>query len=260
MAAPLVALIAFAALALLFTAVWRWQLHSLNAGIIDPVWAASLGGVALLYAAAGTGDPLRRIVVGIGGACWGARLGIHLWQRNAGKPEDKRYLQLREAWGADAPRRMFGFFIAQAVASSILAIAFAVPAYTRGPPPIVCGVVAVAVWFVAAIGEALADRQLAAFTAQPTNRGRVCRAGLWRYSRHPNYFFECVHWLAYVPLAAGSAWIGLSVVPPLLMVWLLLKVSGIPILEAHLAESRPEYADYVRTTSALVPWPPRRTR
>ncbi|MGH8777635.1 DUF1295 domain-containing protein [Paraburkholderia sp.] len=260
MSVLLAASIALAALALVFFAVWRWQLRSLNAGMIDPVWAASLGGVALLYALAGTGDPSRRIAVGIGGACWGARLGFHLWRRNAGKPEDARYRRLREEWGTEAPRRMLGFFLVQAVASSVLAISFAVPAYTRGRLPAVLIAVAVAIWIVAAAGEALADRQLAAFVAQPANRGKVCRAGLWRYSRHPNYFFECLHWLAYVPLAAGSAWIALGIVPPLLMIWLLLRVSGIPMLETHLAQSRPEYPDYVRTTSALIPWPPRKTR
>lgn len=256
----LVASIAFAGLAVLFVIVWRWQLRSLNAGMIDPVWAASLGGVALLYALAGTGDPLRRIAVGIGGACWGARLGFHLWRRNAGKPEDARYRRLREEWGVAAPRRILGFFLAQAVASSVLAVSFAVPAYTRGRLSMGLVALGAAIWIIATVGEAMADRQLAAFVAQPANRGKVCREGLWRYSRHPNYFFECLHWFAYVPIAAGSAWIALSVVPPLLMGWLLLRVSGIPMLEAHLATSRPGYADYVRTTSALIPWPPRNAR
>lgn len=256
----LVASIAFAVLVLLFVLVWRWQLRSLNAGMIDPVWAASLGCVALLYALAGTGDPLRRMAVGIGGACWGARLGFHLWRRNAGKPEDARYRRLREKWGAAAPRRMLGFFLAQAVASSVLAVSFAVPAYTRDRLPMGLVVLGAAIWIVATVGEAMADRQLAVFVAQPANRGKVCREGLWRYSRHPNYFFECLHWFAYVPIAAGSAWMALSVVPPLLMAWLLLSVSGIPMLEAHLAASRPGYADYVRTTSALIPWPPRKAR
>jgi steroid 5-alpha reductase family enzyme len=85
----------------------------------------------------------------------------------------------------------------------------------------------------------------------------VCRSGLWRYSRHPNYFFECVHWLAYIALSIGTPWVWFTLLPPVLMAFLLLKLSGIPLLEASMAKRRPGYADYMRTTSALIPWPPR---
>jgi cyclopropane-fatty-acyl-phospholipid synthase len=114
------------------------------------------------------------------------------------------------------------------------------------------------VWLIAVAGEALADRQLKRFAADPAHRGKVCRVGLWRYSRHPNYFFECVHWLAYAVLSIGMPWAWLTLAPPLLMAWLLLKVSGIPILEARLADTRDGYRDYMRTTSVLIPWPPKR--
>jgi len=106
-------------------------------------------------------------------------------------------------------------------------------------------------------GEGLADEQLRRFKADPTQRGRVCDVGLWRYSRHPNYFFECVHWLAYLPLAWGSPLWAWGLIAPAVMVLLLLKISGVPLLEAEMAVRKPGYADYMKRTSMLIPWPPR---
>ncbi len=241
-----------------FIAVWLRQMKTLNAGVIDPVWAASLGATAVLAAALGTGAPVNRVFVGIAGGLWGARLAIHLWQRQHGKPEDARYRQLRIAWGANASRRMLGFFLLQAAVCALLSVAFLVPAYQPAPAGGIRLACAAAVWLVALAGERAADRQLHRFAAASGGSRAVCRAGLWRYSRHPNYFFECLHWAAYPVLALDLHWGALTLAPPLLMVWLLLKVSGIPVLEAHLAATRPAYRDYMRTTSALIPWPPRR--
>ena len=118
-------------------------------------------------------------------------------------------------------------------------------------------VLAVVVWIVSVVGEGIADRQLKRFTQDPANHTAVCRVGLWRYSRHPNYFFECVHWLAYIALSIGTPWGWFTLLPPVLMAFLLLKLSGIPLLEESMAKRRAGYADYMRTTSALIPWPPR---
>jgi steroid 5-alpha reductase family enzyme len=255
------AAVAFAALVVVFTAVWAWQLQSRNAGMIDPVWAFSLGGVAVLYAAVANGDPHTRLIVGIGAMAWGARLGAHLWRRNAGQAEDPRYRKLRVEWGAHANRRMLLFFLLQVVISMLLSVAFLLPVYRQTPPAAGWVALATLLWAASIAGEALADRQLRAFRADPANEGHVCRAGLWRYSRHPNYFFECVHWLAYIPLAIGPGgagpWAIAMLLPPVLMAWLLLRVSGVPMVEAESAKKRPGYADYMRTTSALIPWPPR---
>jgi steroid 5-alpha reductase family enzyme len=255
------AAIAFAALAVVFTAIWAWQLRSRNAGMIDPVWAFSLGGVAVLYAALADGDPHTRLIVGIGALVWGTRLGAHLWKRNAGHAEDARYRKLRDKWGAAANRNMLLFFLLQAVISMLLSLAFLVPAYRPGPPAAGWVALATLIWAASIAGEALADRQLRDFKADPANAGKVCRAGLWRYSRHPNYFFECVHWVAYVPLAVGPGGAGAfawaMLLPPVLMAWLLMRVSGVPMVEAESARKRTGYADYMRTTSALIPWPPR---
>ena len=257
---PVAALgLAWIALALVFTVVWAWQLKTENAGMVDPVWAYSLGGVALLYAVLGTGAPSSRALSGIGGLFWGARLGMHLWQRNHGKPEDARYRRFRNEWGPAANRKMFAFFQLQGGISMLLSIAFLVPSYRNSAPAAGWIAAAVCIWIVSVTGEGWADRQLRQFQADPANRGTVCRAGLWRYSRHPNYFFECVHWFAYLALSIGAPLAWLTLAPPLLMAWLLLKVSGLPLVEAQSARTRPGYADYRRTTSALIPWPPRRT-
>jgi steroid 5-alpha reductase family enzyme len=251
-------IVAFACLVLAFSAVWVWQLRSNNAGMIDPLWAATLGALALLVAALGTGAGVNRALIAAGGGLWGARLAWHLWRRNYGKPEDPRYRKLRDEWGAGAARKMFWFFQMQAVVSMLLAVAFFVPAYQTAKAGLAAIVAATAVWVIAVAGEAIADQQLRRFTADPAHRGEVCRAGLWRYSRHPNYFFECVHWVAYAVLSIGMPWGWLTLVPPLLMAWLLLKLSGVPMLEARLAQTRAGYREYMETTSALIPWPPRR--
>ncbi|MCC8391099.1 DUF1295 domain-containing protein [Paraburkholderia sp. MMS20-SJTR3] len=250
--------VAAAGLVLMFGAVWLWQLRTANAGMIDPVWAAGLGAIAVFAGVAGNGAGLNRSLVAMGGGVWGMRLALHLWCRNAAGPEDARYQRFRDEWGVAAPRNFFWFFQLQAVVALLLAIAFFVPAWSAQSASAASAAGAVLVWVIAVAGEALADRQLARFVARPSNHGQVCREGMWRYSRHPNYFFECVHWFAYTVLSIRLPFGWLTLAPPLLMAWLLMKVSGIPLLEAHLARTRAGYDDYLRSTSALVPWPPRR--
>jgi steroid 5-alpha reductase family enzyme len=251
------AVIALIGLVVIFSAVWAWQLKTENAGMVDPVWAYSLGLVAVLYAVLGNGDPVSRALTALGGLIWGVRLGTHLWKRNFGKPEDARYRRFRDEWGPRAASKMFWFFQLQVVISMLLSIAFLVPSYRSGPPPIGWIVLAVVLWIASVAGESMADRQLKRFTQDPANHDAVCRVGLWRYSRHPNYFFECAHWLAYIALSIGTPWAWFTVLPPVLMAFLLLKLSGIPLLEESMAKRRAGYAEYMRTTSALIPWPPR---
>ena len=240
------------------TGAWVLQLRTRNAGLVDPIWALTLGLLAVIYAALGTAPPATRLALGVMGGIWGARLGAHLWLRNAGKPEDFRYAQFRARWGAAADRNMFWFFQFQNVFTLLLsASAFLTVAFRAGEPPAWAYALAGATWLAAVAGEGLADRQMEAFRANPMNKGRVCRDGLWNYSRHPNYFFECVHWLAYVPLAFGAAWGWAALAAPVVMAALLMKLSGVPILEEDMAKRKPGYAEYIRTTSALIPWPPR---
>ena len=240
------------------TLAWWLQLRTRNAGLVDVIWAFTLGGLALVYAALGDAPLVVRVALGLMGGAWGVRLGLHLWFRNWGKPEDWRYARFRQQWGARADFNMFWFFQFQNIFTLLLsASAFLPLAYREGVPPLACLIIAVAIWIVSVVGEGIADRQMERFRADPANKGQVCRDGLWRWSRHPNYFFECLHWVAYVPLAWGMELWWLTLGAPLVMALLLMKMSGVPLLEAEMMQRKPGYADYVRRTSALVPWPPR---
>ncbi|MDP3857865.1 MAG: DUF1295 domain-containing protein [Stagnimonas sp.] len=241
------------------TFAWLLQLRTRNAGLVDAIWALTLGGLAVLYALLGSAPAGTRALLALMGGLWGLRLGWHLWRRNWGKPEDWRYARFRADWGKDADWKMFAFFQFQNLFTLMLsASAFIAVAYRPDLPASWAVALALGIWLVSVLGEGLADRQMEAFRANPANKGRVCRDGLWRYSRHPNYFFECLHWLAYWPLAWGApyAWAGLFA--PLVMAWLLLKLSGVPLLEAEMTLRKPGYADYVRRTSALIPWFPKK--
>lgn len=259
-ASALPVLIAALLMVIAFSITWLVQLRTKNAGIVDAVWPWSLGATGAIYAIVGFGDPMARGVMGILALLWGLRLGCYLWQRNHGSPEDGRYARFRESWGDRAAWNMYWFFQFQVLMALLLSVGFWVIAVRESPAATWALILAVAIWLVSVIGEHIADTQLNDFRSNPANKGQVCRNGLWRYSRHPNYFFECLHWLAYLPLAFGAPWWGLSLLPPLIMAWLLTRMSGLPLTEAQAAASRPGYADYIANTSALIPWPPKRAQ
>ncbi len=240
-----------------FITVWVLQLRTRTSNMVDVAWTWTLGTSALLFAFCGTAPVAVRVVLAALAGVWAFRLGTYIFLRNHGKPEDARYAQFRTRWGDKADRNLFWFYQFQTIFSALLLLPFAVIAWRDDMPPRWAVVAAIAVWLVAVVGESIADAQLARFKRDPKNKGHVCRDGLWRYSRHPNYFFECVHWFAYVLLAVGSAWWWVGLVGPVVMGFLLMRLSGIPITEAHLAATRPDYAQYIRTTSPLIPWPPK---
>jgi len=241
----------------IMTLGWRWQRRHRNAGIVDVLWAAGLGVAAVLMAATGAGAFLPRMLLAVLGGIWSWRLAVHLWHRVSGEAEDGRYRQLRAHWQGSQPK-FFLFFQAQA----LLVLLFALPFMAVAANPIAgmspWTVVGVLTWLASVALESLADRQLAAFRADPAQRGKTCRSGLWRYSRHPNYFFEWLHWFSYVALAAGSpigwlAWSG-----PLVMYVFLRWISGVPYTEAQALRTRgDDYRDYQRSTPMLFPWFPR---
>jgi steroid 5-alpha reductase family enzyme len=239
------------------SAGWLWQRRHRNAGIVDVLWSTGLGVGALLAAATGAGAGAPRLALAVLGGVWAARLALHIWRRVRGDPEDGRYRFLRTHWH-DHQGKFYAFFQFQAA----LVLLFALPFVAVAANPLAGGtpwlVLGVAIWVLAVAGEALADRQLARFRADPANRGRTCQSGMWRYSRHPNYFFEWLHWFAYVALAQGSplAWLAWS--GPMLMYVFLRWISGIPFTEAQALRSRgDEYRDYQRRTSMLIPWFPK---
>jgi steroid 5-alpha reductase family enzyme len=249
-------LILAAIMLLLMSAGWLWQKRHRNAGIVDVLWATGLGIAALLMAVTGGGALAPRLALALSGGAWALRLALHIWHRVRGEDQDEdgRYSHLRAHWH-DHQGKFFAFFQFQAV----LVLLFALPfiAVARNPvegisPMLLLGI---AVWLAAVTGESVADAQLARFRADPANHGRTCRSGLWRYSRHPNYFFEWIHWFAYVALAHGSpiAWLAWS--GPIVMYIFLRWISGIPYTEAQALRKRgDDYRDYQRTTPILIPW------
>lgn len=235
---------------------WRWQRWHRNAGIVDVLWSAGLGGAAIVIACLAHGASIPRLLLAFLGGLWGARLALHLWRRVRGEVEDGRYQALRERWQGDQPK-FFAFFQFQAA----LIVLFALPFVAVAANPKTYGVALIAgvvVWAIAVAGEAIADAQLARFRTEPGHRGQTCRTGLWRYSRHPNYFFEWLHWFAYVLLAIGSPLWWLAWTGPIVMFLFLRFVSGIPFTEQQALRTRgDDYRAYQRETSMLFPWFPK---
>lgn len=252
-------LLAWLLVAAMMTAGWRWQQRRHNAGIVDVLWATGLAASAVLLAALGRGAVAPRLCLALLGGLWGARLAWHLWRRVRVEGEDGRYRQLRAQWG-DGPLRWFAFFQAQAALVALFALPFlAVAGNPRTQP--VWLLAGVLVWLLGVGGEGLADAQLARFRANPAHRGKTCRTGLWRYSRHPNYFFEWLHWFAYVALAYGAPRAWLAWLGPLVMFVFLRWLSGIPWTEAQALRTRgDDYRAYQQSTPMLFPWFPKPER
>lgn len=241
---------------LLMALGWAYQQQKRNANIVDVAWSGGVGLMALVLAFTGTGAPLSRaLLAGIAGV-WSFRLFAHLfttrvWKKSA---EDGRYRALREKWGVHASRNFFFFFQIQA----IWVVLFALPMVPAAQNDLLqfswAHALALVIAGSAIWGEALADLQLARFKRQANSSG-ICQEGLWRYSRHPNYFFEWMHWWAYVALAWGSPIFWLAFLGPVLMLLFLLYVTGIPYTEKQMLAKRGQaYRDYQRTTSAFIPW------
>jgi steroid 5-alpha reductase family enzyme len=245
----------------LMTLVWWLAVRIGNAGIVDIAWSAGFAPVAIFYAVTGGGALPRRALMAAMVSIWSVRLGSYLYLRvSAHHPhEDGRYARLRGEWGDDADRQMFGFFQLQAALLALLSLPWLLTCLNSRSAlqPIEwtgCGL-----WLIAISGEALADRQLQVFKADPENRGAVCQIGLWHYSRHPNYFFEWLVWVAYFIVAIGSPWGWASIYCPALMLYFLLRVTGIPLTEQLSLQSKgAAFAAYQRRTSAFIPWFPKR--
>lgn len=252
-------------LSLALSLAWVIQQRTGNSGWVDTIWTVAVGGVGFLSALVplngGGNITKRQVVVAVLALLWAGRLGLHIGWRSAGVADDPRYAKMSKEWGADAPRKMFVFLQQQAFVSVLLVGTIFVAAHNPLPDLRAQDIAAVAVMIVAVVGEGLADWQLTQFKRDPANKGRVNDRGLWAWSRHPNYFFETFGWLAY-PLLAISVdyqlgW--LALVGPACMFWLLMYVSGIPLLEAHMLRTRGDaFRAYQRRTSAFFPMPPRR--
>ena len=224
--------------------------------VVDLIWTAGVGIAAFVYLWVHALFTLQAYLVLAVLGLWSARLTYHLLRdRVLRGEEDPRYANLARHWGASAPRNFYFLFLAQV--PFIALFVFPVSIGMRGGNIGVWDVVAVVIAMLALLGESIADRQLARFRADPDRRKGVCRDGLWRYSRHPNYFFEWLHWWAYVCFAIGSASWALSLVGPLAMYIFLRFLTGVPHVERSSLASRGEaYRSYQQSTNAFFPWKP----
>lgn len=244
------------------TGAWLIQRRTNNAGWVDVVWSFALGAAGVIYALCPlhAGLPTaRQWLIALLAACWSLRLGLHIAHRTRHGSEDVRYAQFRRDWGEAFQRRMFWFLQIQAVAAALLAIAMLLAARSPRPLSIRDGI-AVGVLALSIIGEAIADRQLRQFRSNPANHGGICEVGLWGWSRHPNYFFEWLGWVAYplfaIDLHGAFPWGWFALSAPVFMYWLLVYVSGIPPLEQQMLRSRGDaFRAYQARVSAFIPFP-----
>jgi steroid 5-alpha reductase family enzyme len=237
-----------------------------NYSYVDIGWSGNFALIAILYGLLGEGLAERRLLIAVMYGLWSIRLAWHLGQRVIGHPEEGRYVELRRKWGLNGDaafhRRMYRFYMIQAALNVILAWPMLLAASDPSPELSILEWIGAGLWAVAIIGESVADAQLNRFKANPSNQGQVCDRGLWAWSRHPNYFFEWLIWVAYalVALSVPSiGWTGLFM--PALMLYFLMKVTGIPATEAQALRSKgAAYADYQARTSVFIPLPPRSNR
>jgi steroid 5-alpha reductase family enzyme len=243
------------------TALWIASLILRNSSIVDPMWGTGLV-LANWFSFLLTPDgyPLRKWLISILVTVWGLRLSIHLLRRNWGKGEDYRYREWREQAG---DRwwwySYFKVFLIQGAVMCVLAAPFVAVHSSPAPTALtLIDLLAVPLWGLGFFFETVGDWQLSRFLANPANKGKLLRTGLWRYTRHPNYFGESVMWWGHYAVALSvpnGVW---TIVSPMLITFLLLRVSGVTLLEKTMKETTPGYREYVESTSAFVPWFPRK--
>ena len=249
---------ALVSMLLLFAAVWAISVRINNYGYLDVVWSVSIAILASQYVIWGSGDSHRRIAFGAIGVIWSLRLGLYILIRvsRAHPAEDARYRTLRQKW--PGPWRFLSFFELQALIAVLFSLPFLLASFNSAPDIGMVEILGLGLAACSTLAEWCADWQAQRFKRIPANKSSVVNVGLWRYSRHPNYFFESLVWWGFFIAALHSPWGWITVVCPLLMLHLLLNVTGIPLTEKHSLEKRGEaYRRYQRTTSRFVPWFPK---
>lgn len=239
--------------------LWAVSLARRDAGVADTYWGPGFVLLAALYATGTDGWGARSGLVLSLVAVWGIRLAVHIHRRNRGRPEDPRYASWRSGAGASFWwKSLFQVFLLQALLMWILSAPLLVAQASSIPQAITpFDIAGTVLWLIGITFEAVGDAQLATFKSDPANAGRVLDTGLWRYTRHPNYFGDATVWWGYFVIAAGVPGGVWTVFSPLLMTWLLLRVSGVTLLEKGLRRSRPGYEEYAARTSAFFPLRPR---
>ncbi len=239
------------------TLTWLLSLLLRNVSIVDSLWSLMLFMAGVVYAL-GSDPRAPRLSLALWLlAIWAARLAVYITSRNAGKGEDRRYVEIRErnqpgfAW-----KSLYLVFWLQAALAWVISLPL-LGAFASNEPLGWLDYLGASLWIIGFVFEAGGDWQLSRFKKNPANDGQVMNRGLWRYTRHPNYFGEfCIWWGFWLmALAAGAWW---SLPGPLLVSFLLLRVSGVSLLEKDIGNRRPQYADYVLKTNAFFPGPPRK--
>lgn len=228
-----------------------------NFGIVDAVWSFLFAPVAALYAVLGTGNFDRRVLVIGMVAFWSIRLGTHLTRRiyREHPKEDRRYAALRKEWGIRVNSRMLGFYLLQGLVIVVLSLPYLLPVFNSDSAIHPLELVGIGIFLTGLCGESLSDSQLARFKTENLAADAVCETGLWRHSRHPNYFFEWLIWIGFATFALPSpaGWLGL--IAPALMLHFLLNITGIPMAEElAVARKGDAYRRYQQTTSRFIPW------
>jgi len=237
--------------------VWLWSYRIGNAGVVDIFWSYNFPVIAIILLLLGPGFETRKLLVCGMVIIAGARLGTHLAVRVLKhlRQEEPRYAQIRKDWGDKAEVKMAFFFQMQALSNILLAVPFFIIVLNTSPELNVFEYAGAAVWFISVMGEATADAQLAAFKKDPANKGKVCDKGLWGYSRHPNYFFEWLMWVSYFAFALGSPYGYFAIISPAIILYLLLKVTGIPMTEEQSIRTKGDaFRKYQQHVSVFVPW------
>ena len=248
-------------MAVVFAIAWALARKWDNYSLVDAVWAFGIGLTGCFWLVAGSGGGAKHWVAGGLLALWSLRLGWHLQRRirRAHPEEDARYVKLREVWAGRVAWAFFWFFQAQAVSVIMLALPFLLISVDPNGVWSAWETAGLAVTLIGICGEGLADSQMSRFKLRNSDSKSVCQEGLWRYSRHPNYFFEAVIWLGFYLYACGSDWGWATVHAPAVIVFLLLRVTGIPPTEAAAVRRKGDaYRRYQETTSSFIPWPPKK--
>lgn len=243
------------------TAIWLLSLALRNASIIDIFWGPGFVLLAIVYALlSDDGYSGRQILVCVLVAIWGLRLGGYILSRNAGHGEDYRYQKMRENAGpAFWWRSLLTVFWLQGVLLWVIAAPLLIAVHSDEPDHLsITDYAGAAVWLLGISFEAIGDFQLARFKANAENKGKVMDRGLWRYTRHPNYFGDATLWWGYFIIAAGTPWGFVTIYAPAIMTFMLTRVSGVAMLERTIGRRRAGYDEYIRRTSAFFPLPPKR--
>ncbi len=246
-------------LAMMFV-LWLVSLAMKNASIVDIFWGAGFAVIAVAAFALSDGYLPRKVLITSLAGIWGLRLAGYIGWRNAGKGEDFRYRAMRKRHGERfAFVSLFTVFVLQGVLMWVISLPLQFAQLSPEPARLTwLDFLGVSLWAIGLSFEAIGDWQLARFKADPANKGKVMDRGLWAYTRHPNYFGDALLWWGFFLIALTTHWGWWTVISPVLMTTLLMKVSGVALLEKTLVKTRPEYRDYVRRTSAFCPLPPKR--